>query len=55
MSADTPDLEGDTVKDLQRNSLDIAQEANRLAWVAIWVSVIAVVISVVSALAGLSL
>ncbi len=52
LSTDTPVLEGDTV--IEGNMFDAAQEANRLASVAIWVSVVAVVISVVRLLEGLT-
>jgi len=48
LSVDAPVLEGDTV--IEENTFEAAQEANRLAWVAIWVSVVAVVISIVSAI-----
>ena len=55
LMADARVLDGDSVKDLQRNSLDIAQEANQLASVAIWIAVLALVISVVGALVSLFL
>ncbi len=45
--------EDDTV--IEENTFEAAQEANRLARIAIWVSVIAVVISAVSAATSLSL
>ena len=38
--------EDDTV--IEENTFKAAQEANRLAWIAIWVSVVAVVISAIS-------
>lgn len=44
---DTTVLEDETV--LRRDTLEIAQDANRLVWAAMWVSVFAVVISVVNA------
>ena len=40
---------------IKSNAYEIAQEAVRLAWAAIWVSVIAVVISVASTIVNLSL
>ena len=49
---DTTDLEDDSV--MERNALEIARDADRLAWIALWISVFAVVISVVSAAIGLS-
>ncbi len=39
----------------ERNALEIAEGADRLAWVAMWISIVAVVISVTSAAITLSL
>ena len=50
---DTTVLGDETV--IERNPFEIAQGADRLAWIAMWVSVVAVVISVVSAAISLSL
>ena len=52
LSADTLVLEDNTLE--QRNPFEAVREANRLAWVAIWISIVAVVISAVSAMVSLS-
>lgn len=49
----TTDSQDGIVK--ERNALEIAQGADRLAWVAMWISIVAVVISVTSAAITLSL
>ncbi len=49
----TTDSQDDIVK--KRNALETAQGADRLAWVAMWISIVAVVISVTSAAISLSL
>jgi len=53
LNADTSDLEDNTVE--QRNPFEAVREANHLAWVALFVSVVAVVTSVVSVAISLSL
>ncbi len=45
----------DDITVIERNALEIAEGAVRLAWAALWVSVIAVVISIAGTLVGLSL
>ena len=39
---------------IEKNPLEIAKDANGLAWFAMWVSIVAMVISIVSAVINLS-